>query len=111
MAWASIRIALAAGLIAAITVAGPEAQAQQVYRYVDKDGHVVYTDRAPPGDSKDVQAKRMRGNVIEDNTTKRRGTRTAAAPSRQRHREQRSAPCGAAGAGALSGDPLYVCLR
>lgn len=69
MAWASIRIALAAGLIAAITVAGPEAQAQpqQVYRYVDKDGHVVYTDRAPPGDSKDVQAKRLRGNVIENN--------------------------------------------
>ena len=41
---------------------------QQVYRYVDKDGQVVYSDRAPPSDSKDVQAKRL---------------------SRQFHREQR----------------------
>ena len=44
-------------------------QNQQVYRYVDKDGRVVYSDRGPPSDAKDVQAKRMRGNVIEDNAT------------------------------------------
>jgi glutaredoxin len=28
---------------------------QQVYRYVDKDGRVIYSDRAPPPDSKEVQ--------------------------------------------------------
>jgi glutaredoxin len=67
MAWASIRIALASGLIAAFATTGATAQTQQVYRYVDKDGHVVYSDRVPPGDSKDIQSKRLRGNVIENN--------------------------------------------
>ena len=67
MARASIRIALASGLFAAIASAGAFAQSQQVYRYVDKDGHVVYSDRVPPGDSKDIQSKRLRGNIIENN--------------------------------------------
>ena len=72
MAWITTRFALALGAIATIgtfvaTEAG--AQGQQVYRYVDKDGRVVYSDRGPPSDAKDVQAKRLRGNVIEDNTT------------------------------------------
>jgi glutaredoxin len=37
-----------------------------VYRYVDKDGKVVYSDRAPPSDSKDIQAKRLSPNYIEN---------------------------------------------
>ena len=45
----------------------PRRRQQQVYRYIDKDGHVVYSDRAPPGDSKDVQAKRLGANYIETN--------------------------------------------
>jgi glutaredoxin len=67
MARASIRIVLASGLVAVVAATGAAAQVQQVYRYVDKEGHVVYSDRMPPGDSKDVQAKRLRGNVIESN--------------------------------------------
>ena len=63
---------------------------QQVYRYVDKDGRVVYSDRGPPSDAKDVQAKR---------------------PARQRHRGQRDPDRRAAGAGALPGDAVLVRLR
>ena len=60
------RIALLAGVAAVVIAAGAAAQ-QQVYRYVDKDGKVVYSDRSPPTDSKDVQAKRLSPNFIESN--------------------------------------------
>jgi glutaredoxin len=60
------RVALVVGVAAAIVAAGASAQ-QQVYRYVDKDGKVVYSDRSPPSDSKDVQAKRLSPNFIENN--------------------------------------------
>jgi len=66
MRGANVRIALLAGLAAFLATAAV-AQNQQVYRYVDKDGHVVYSDRGPPADARDVQAKRLRGNVIENN--------------------------------------------
>jgi glutaredoxin len=66
MARARKEIALA-GVVAAILATGAAAQTQQVYRYVDKEGRVIYSDRVPPADAKDVQAKRMRGNVIESN--------------------------------------------
>jgi glutaredoxin len=61
------RIAVACAALAAIVAAGAAAQGKQVYRYVDKDGRVVYTDRAPPADSKSVQAKRVTPNLIESN--------------------------------------------
>ena len=35
------------------------AQVQQVYRYVDIDGKVVYSDKPPPANAKDAQAKRV----------------------------------------------------
>ena len=66
MARANLRIALVAG-ITAVVATGVAAQNQQVYRYVDKDGRVVYSDRGPPSDARDVQSKRLRGNVIENN--------------------------------------------
>jgi len=66
MAWSTLRIALIAS-IAAVFAANAVAQNQQVYRYVDKDGRVVYSDRGPPSDARDVQSKRLRGNVIENN--------------------------------------------
>ena len=44
------------------------AQTQQVYRYVDKDGHVVYSDKPPPPDARDAQAKRIGRNTIETST-------------------------------------------
>jgi glutaredoxin len=62
----STRIALLFGIAAAMVTAGAAAQ-QQVFRYVDKDGKVVYSDRSPPTDSKEVQAKRLSPNFIENN--------------------------------------------
>jgi glutaredoxin len=52
----------AATSIAAISVL---AQAPQVYRYVDPSGRVVYSDRAPPPDIKNVQTKRLGANFVE----------------------------------------------
>lgn len=52
--------------IAAIAVAAQAtAQGTPVYRYIDPDGKVVYSDRAPPANAKGVQTKRMGGNFIE----------------------------------------------
>jgi glutaredoxin len=65
----SKRIALTCGALAAAVAAIAFAQGQQVYRYVDKDGHVVYSDRAPPPEAKDVQAKRVTPNTIQNNET------------------------------------------
>ena len=67
MARISRRVLLACSVAAAAAAACAAAQAQQVYRYVDKDGRVVYSDRAPPADSKEVQAKRLSPNFIESN--------------------------------------------
>jgi glutaredoxin len=67
MARISKRIAFLFGVAAAVIAAGATAQAQQVFRYVDKDGRVVYSDRSPPTDSKEVQAKRLSPNYIENN--------------------------------------------
>ena len=67
MACVSQRIALVCGVAAAVVAACAAAQAQQVYRYVDKEGRVIYSDRAPPSDSTDVQAKRLSPNFIENN--------------------------------------------
>lgn len=41
------------------------AQMQQVYRYVDADGRIVYSDRPPPPTAKEAQAKRVGANSIE----------------------------------------------
>jgi Domain of unknown function (DUF4124) len=40
------------------------AQVQQVYRYIDVDGRVVYSDKPPPPTAKDAQTKRIGGNSI-----------------------------------------------
>jgi glutaredoxin len=42
----------------------PAAQERQVYRYVDPDGRVVYSDRAPISGAKDLQTKRVTANTI-----------------------------------------------
>ena len=44
------------------------AQTQQVYRYVDAEGRVVYSDKPPPADARDAQAKRIGRNTIETST-------------------------------------------
>jgi glutaredoxin len=56
--------ALACAMLA-LVAASPAAHAQQVYRYVDPDGRVVYTDRTPPTGAKEVQAKKLSPNYIE----------------------------------------------
>jgi hypothetical protein len=46
----------------ALLFAALDAQAQQtVYKWVDKDGKVQFSDTPPPGDVKDSAAKRMGG--------------------------------------------------
>ena len=63
------RFVLPAALLATLALALPAvAQERQVYRYIDADGRVVYSDRAPGGTAKDVQTKRMVGNTIETST-------------------------------------------
>ncbi|MDE2210673.1 MAG: glutaredoxin family protein [Betaproteobacteria bacterium] len=46
-----------------------EAQAAPLYRYIDANGHVVYSDQPPPPGAKAVQAKQLQGNVIDTDTT------------------------------------------
>src|ERR1700712_425317 len=41
------------------------AQTQQVYRYTDTNGSIVYSDKPPPPNAKDAQAKRITKNSIE----------------------------------------------
>ena len=54
------------GIFAMALGAGALAQTQ-VYRYIDADGKVVYSDRAPTGNVKDVQTKRIGSNFIQTN--------------------------------------------
>ena len=53
MANFSRQLALVCGVAVAVLSAITAAQ-QQVYRYVDKDGRVIYTDRSPPPDGKEI---------------------------------------------------------
>jgi len=52
-------------VIAFAAAAASPASAQSVYRYVDADGRVVYSDRPPPPDVKSVQTKRLGANYVE----------------------------------------------
>lgn len=57
---------LVAPFAAALLLASLAATAQQsVYRWVDKDGKVQYTDTPPPQDAKSVTEKRMGGGYVE----------------------------------------------
>ena len=58
------RIAIAACALALPGAAF--AQTAPVYRYTDPDGRVIYTDRPPPTDAKNLQTKRVGGNFIEN---------------------------------------------
>ncbi|HVO90028.1 MAG TPA: glutaredoxin family protein [Casimicrobiaceae bacterium] len=49
----------------ALTCASVASGQQQVYRYTDSSGRVIYSDRQPPADAKDVQPKRLGANFIE----------------------------------------------
>jgi glutaredoxin len=54
-------IGVAALFVAAVAIA----QAPQVYRYVEPSGRIVYSDRPPPADAKNVQTKRLGANFVE----------------------------------------------
>jgi uncharacterized protein DUF4124/glutaredoxin len=41
------------------------AQPKELYRYIDADGKVVYSDKPPPPNAKSVQPKRIGENVID----------------------------------------------
>ena len=56
---------LAGLLLLASACAVAQTQTQQVYRYVDADGRVVYSDKPPPADARNAQAKRIGRNSIE----------------------------------------------
>ena len=58
-------VRLLAGGALALATASAFAQAPQVYRYVDPSGRVVYSDRPPPPDVKNVQTKRLGANFVE----------------------------------------------
>jgi len=62
--WASIGMTAALALALCASAA---AQDKQLYRYIDASGKVVYSDTPPPADAKNVQPKRLGGNVIESN--------------------------------------------
>ena len=57
----ALRLALLLGLVSGLA----DAQIQQVYRYVDAEGKVVYTDKPPPASAKEAQSKRIGANSIE----------------------------------------------
>ena len=52
--------------LAAALAATFVAQAQTVYRWVDKDGKVQYSDTPPPADAKDATQRRVGGGSTED---------------------------------------------
>ena len=52
-------------LLAALLALGSlTSSAQNLYRWVDKDGHVIYSDSEPPKNAKDVQRKKLGDNVV-----------------------------------------------
>lgn len=64
----TIAVATLIGLIGAGLAAGAGAQGdKQLYRYIDADGHVVYTDKPPPPTARNIQPKKITANVIQTN--------------------------------------------
>jgi hypothetical protein len=51
--------------LAAMALLPALASAQSVYRWVDKNGKVVYSDQPPPEEVKNVQQKRLGGGSVE----------------------------------------------
>jgi hypothetical protein len=66
MITASIRARSLTAFAVLLLISGlAAAQVQQVYRYIDTEGRVVYSDKPPPPSARDAQAKRIGSNSIE----------------------------------------------
>lgn len=65
MVCAELRCASMLALLALFAAAAATAQTQQVYRYIDAEGRVVYSDKPPPPNARDAQSKRVGQNMIE----------------------------------------------
>lgn len=63
----SVSLCAAAGLLAMAFSANLAAQDKSLFKYIDADGRVVYSDKPPPPGAKNVQPKRLSENVIETN--------------------------------------------
>lgn len=57
---------VSAALLGALALAAA-ASAQSVYRWVDANGRVQYSDQPPPADAKNVQQRSVGGNSIQNN--------------------------------------------
>ena len=57
--------ALSLAALAALAVLAADVAAQTLYRYVDANGRVVYSDQPPPPSVKDAQTRELPENVIE----------------------------------------------
>jgi glutaredoxin len=51
--------------LAVLAVVAADAGGQTLYRYVDANGRVVYSDQPPPPNVKDAQTRQLPENVIE----------------------------------------------
>ncbi|MFO1283698.1 MAG: DUF4124 domain-containing protein [Burkholderiales bacterium] len=58
---------LGVAAIAQAALAIAQGTGAQVYRYEDAQGRVIYSDRPPPSDARNPQAKRVGANYIETN--------------------------------------------
>lgn len=50
---------------AAVLVAFGSSHATEVYRWIDKDGKVVYSDSAPPPNAKNAELRRLGTNAVD----------------------------------------------
>src|SRR4030095_7231005 len=57
-------IVVTGGVALALCVTA-SAQQKELYRYIDANGKVVYTDKPPPPEAKNIQSKRVTANVID----------------------------------------------
>ena len=62
-----MKTAFVLSLLAVAIMASMTVDAQQVYRWVDADGRVQYSDQPPPAGTKNVQEKNVGGNSIQNN--------------------------------------------
>ena len=60
-----LRIPIAKLSVVVIAALASSALAQTLYRYVDPNGRVVYSDQPPPPAAKDAQTRQLPQNVIE----------------------------------------------